>query len=112
MEKRIKGLKEAGVDTLIFRVFQNKGDRIHKFVTPRHEEGVYFKTEHAPVVDDLLGKVAEIAHRNGLDIFAWMTTRYAAMVWRAVLNSIVRVIISKQKSWKWPEDSTSSVPMF
>ena len=78
VEKRIKGLKEAGVNTLIFRVFQNKGDRIYKFANPQHEEGVYFKTEHAPVVDDLLGKVAAIAHRHGLDLFAWMTTRYAA----------------------------------
>ncbi|OGP93477.1 MAG: hypothetical protein A2156_11290 [Deltaproteobacteria bacterium RBG_16_48_10] len=78
VEKKIKALKEARVDTLIFRVFQNKGDRIYRFANPQHEEGVYFKTEHAPVVDDLLGKVAEIAHRNGLELFAWMTTRYAA----------------------------------
>ena len=78
VEKRIRSLKEAGVNTLIFRVFQNKGDRIYKFANPQYEEGVYFKTEHAPVVDDLLGKVAAIAHRHGLDLFAWMTTRYAA----------------------------------
>jgi len=77
VEKRIKTLKGAGVDTLIVRVFQNKGDRIYKFVKPHHEEGVYFKTEYAPVVDDILGKLSEISHRNGLDIFAWMTTRYA-----------------------------------
>jgi len=77
VEKRVKELKNAGVNTLIFRVFQNKGDRIYKFVTARHEEGVYFKTEYAPVVDDILGKVAEIVHRNGLEIFAWITTRYA-----------------------------------
>ncbi len=77
VEKRVKKLKNAGVDTLILRVFQNKGDRMYKFVTPRHEEGVYFKTEYAPVVDDILGKLAEIVHRNGLDIFAWITTRYA-----------------------------------
>src|SRR4030043_1269231 len=77
VEKRVKELKNAGVDTIILRVFQNKGDRIYKFIKARHEEGVYFKTEYAPVVDDILGKVAEIAHRNGLDIFAWMNTRYA-----------------------------------
>ncbi len=77
VNKRVKALKNAGVNTLIIRVFQNKGDRIYKFVKPRHEEGVYFKTEYAPVVDDVLGKLAEISHRNGLDIFAWMTTRYA-----------------------------------
>lgn len=77
VEKRIKELKDAGVDTLIVRVFQNRGDRMYKFVKPRHEEGVFFKTEHAPVVDDILGKIAEIARRQGLGIFAWMTTRYA-----------------------------------
>ena len=77
VEKRVKELKNAGVDTLIFRVFQNKRDRTYKFVTARHEEGVYFKTEYAPVVDDILEKVAEIVHRNGLEIFAWVTTRYA-----------------------------------
>jgi hypothetical protein len=78
VEKRMKGLKEAGVDTLIFRVFQEKGEPVYKFATPRSEEGVYFKTEYAPVVDDILGRIAEMAHRNRLDLFAWMTTRYAA----------------------------------
>jgi hypothetical protein len=77
VEKRVKELKNAGVNTIIFRVFQNKGDRVYKFATARHEEGIYFKTENAPVVDDILGKVAEMVHRNGLEIFAWMTTRYA-----------------------------------
>jgi tetratricopeptide (TPR) repeat protein len=77
VEKRVKELKNAGVDTLIFRVFQNKGDPKYKFVKSPHEEGVYFKTEHAMVIDDILEKIAEIAHRNGLDLFAWMTTRYA-----------------------------------
>ncbi len=77
VEKRIKELREAGVDTLIFRVFQNKGDRMYKFVKARHEEGVFFKTEHALVVDDILGKIAEISRRQGVELFAWMTTRYA-----------------------------------
>ena len=76
VERRVKELKNAGVNTIIFRVFQNKGDRVYQFVTARHEEGVYFKTENAAVVDDILGKVAEIVHRNNLEIFAWMTTRY------------------------------------
>ncbi len=77
VEKRLKELKHAGVNTVILRVFQNRGDRTYPFVTGKREEGVYFKTEYAPVVDDLLGKLAEIVHRNGLEIFAWMTTRYA-----------------------------------
>jgi biofilm PGA synthesis lipoprotein PgaB len=73
----MKELKNSGVDTIIFRVFQNKEDRFYKFVSANHEEGVYFKTEYAPVVDDILEKVTEIVHRNGLEIFAWITTRYA-----------------------------------
>jgi hypothetical protein len=77
VEKEVRVLKEAGVDTLILRVFQNKGGRPFKFVTTRHEEGVYFETRHALVVNDVLGKMAEIVHRNGLDLFAWITTRYA-----------------------------------
>jgi tetratricopeptide (TPR) repeat protein len=77
VEKRVKELKNAGVNTILFRVFQNKGDRYYKFAKSRHEEGVYFKTEYAPIVDDILGKMTEIVHRNGLEIFAWTTTRYA-----------------------------------
>jgi hypothetical protein len=81
VEKRVKELKNAGVNTILLRVFQNKEDRMYKFVTTHHAEGVYFKTEYAPVVDDILGKVAEIVHRNGLEIFAWITTRYANYGW-------------------------------
>jgi hypothetical protein len=77
VEREVKVLREAGVDTLILRVFQNRGGKPFKFVTPRHEEGVYFETRHNLVVDDVLGKMAEIVHRNGLDLFAWITTRYA-----------------------------------
>jgi hypothetical protein len=77
VEKRVREVKKAGVNTVILRVFQNKGGRVYRFAKPQHTEGVYFKTEYAPVVDDILGKVAEIVHRNGLDLFAWITTRYA-----------------------------------
>ncbi len=77
VEKKVKELKRGGVDTLILRVFQNKGDRMYRFVAPRYDEGVYFKTEYAPVVEDILAPLTEIAHRNGLEVFAWMTTRYA-----------------------------------
>ena len=75
--KGFKALKPAGVDTVVLRVFQNRGGRTFKFVTPRYEEGVYFETQYAPVVDNVLGKIAEITHQSGLDLFAWMTTRYA-----------------------------------
>ena len=77
VNKQLKELKKAGINTLIVRVFQTKGDRPFKFVHPRCEEGVYFKTGYAPVVDDVLGQLADISHRNELDLFAWITTRYS-----------------------------------
>lgn len=77
VEKRIRGMAEAGVNTLIVRVFQNEGDRPYGFVTPQYPSGVYFRTRYAPVVGDVLGPVASIANRHGLRVFAWMTTRLA-----------------------------------
>jgi biofilm PGA synthesis lipoprotein PgaB len=38
---------------------------------------VYFSSTEAPVIDDILSRLVASAHDNGLDIFAWMTTRYA-----------------------------------
>jgi biofilm PGA synthesis lipoprotein PgaB len=77
VENKVREMKQKGVNTLILRVFQNKGDPLHQFVTSKNEEGVYFKTDYAPVVEDRLGSLAEIAHRQDLEVFAWVTTRYA-----------------------------------
>lgn len=77
LEERMKKLRESGVNTLIFRVFHNKGDRFYSFVDPKNDRGVYFKSNHAPVVDDVLADIAAISHKHGIRIFAWMTTRYA-----------------------------------
>jgi biofilm PGA synthesis lipoprotein PgaB len=77
IEEELKSLKRAGVDTIIVRVFHNRGDRCYSFVKPLSPVGVYFRTTHAPVVADILPKVLTIAHKNGLRVFAWMTTRYA-----------------------------------
>lgn len=77
VEVKIKELKRAGVNTLIFRVFQNRGDRFYPFAWPASDVGVYFNSAHAPVVDDILGDLARISRANGMKIFAWMTTRYA-----------------------------------
>jgi biofilm PGA synthesis lipoprotein PgaB len=68
-------MRAAGVNTLFFRVFQNRGDRSHGFVRSRTGAGVYFATDHAPVVADVLGRVCAMAHARGLRVFAWMTTR-------------------------------------
>ena len=67
-------LKQAGVNTIILRVFQNMGDRPHKLAKVHSELGVYFKTELAPVVDDLVTPISELAHKHGLKLFALMTT--------------------------------------
>lgn len=77
VEGELKGLGSAGVDTVILRVFHNSGDRFYRFVSPRDKRGVYFNTSSAPVVDDMLSAVLTAAHRQGLKVFAWMTTRYA-----------------------------------
>ena len=76
----IRRLKTHGIDTIILRVFHNRGDRPYPFVRttkmlPR--AGVYFKTSHAPVVADILTPILDAAHREGIRVFAWMTTRYA-----------------------------------
>jgi uncharacterized lipoprotein YddW (UPF0748 family) len=63
------------MDTIIVRVFQNEGDRKYPFVTGEASVGVYFKTTKAPVVEDILTPLSELAHRHGLRLFAWMTTR-------------------------------------
>jgi len=76
-EREVIRMKHLGVNIMIFRVFGNKGDRIYKFANPNSNIGVYFKTTHSPVIDDILGKVTKIAHKHGIKVFAWMTTRHA-----------------------------------
>ncbi len=77
VDRELARLKAAGVDTIILRVFHNKGDRYYHFVSSDEPSGVYFKTRHAPVVADVLSYVVDIAHKRGVKVFAWMTTRYA-----------------------------------
>jgi len=60
------GVKKVRVNTYLC-VFQTKGSMVS--LSPRHDEGVYFKTTMHRL-GDILGKLAEITHRNGLDIFA------------------------------------------
>jgi len=81
VDDEIDRLKAAGVDTIVLRVFHNKGDRFYPFIniSGKNQEtrGVYFKTEESPIVDDVLDPILTIAHKKGLRVFAWMTTRYA-----------------------------------
>lgn len=77
VENELERLKVAGIDTIILRVFHNKDDRFYSFIKPKNKVGVYFETKYSPVVEDILGPVLNIAHKKGLRVFAWMTTRYA-----------------------------------
>ncbi|NOZ88285.1 MAG: family 10 glycosylhydrolase, partial [Deltaproteobacteria bacterium] len=77
LDQTFELLAKAGINTLIFRVFNNKGDRYFRFLPPQAAQGVYFKTDRAPVVSDALSIVVSSARRHGLAVWAWMTTRYA-----------------------------------
>ena len=74
-EQCLKGLKAAGVNTIIVRAFQNEGDRLYGFARPHHQTGVYFQTSHAPVVDPVMARIVSMGHRQGLKVYAWMETR-------------------------------------
>ena len=77
VDNEIGRLKASGIDTIILRVFHNKDDRFYPFINPKSRAGVYFTTKESPVVEDILGPVLDMAHKTGLKVFAWMTTRYA-----------------------------------
>ena len=77
-EKYFYELKEMGYNTIILRVFHNRKDRFHNPVKEstrkQNREGVYFITDQAPIISDILTPACQSAHRAGLKIFAWMTT--------------------------------------
>lgn len=71
-------LKQSGFNTLIFRVFQNRGDRFHQFAGFEKGDdvtGVYFATTAAPIVADMLTTLARLCRERNIRLFAWMTTR-------------------------------------
>jgi len=75
--KELVKIKKAGFNTVIFRVFNNRGDRIYPFLhNVKNKSGVYFKTKQAPIVYNLLPVVVKLCHKNKLKIVAWLTTRY------------------------------------
>lgn len=74
VDREFRRMRKAGFDTVILRVFQNPGDRLYPFVTPRATAGVYFLTAEAKVVDDILPELIPRARAAGLRVFAWMST--------------------------------------
>ncbi|MCX7769872.1 MAG: family 10 glycosylhydrolase [Proteobacteria bacterium] len=77
LEDSMDAWKEMGINTLILRVFHNEKDRYHYFKESPINKGVYFKTNHAPVISDTLGDFIPLAKSRGFKVYAWMTTRYA-----------------------------------
>ena len=80
-EKYFNELKKTGYNCIILRVFHNRKDRFHNLVKEedriQNREGVYFNTDQAPVISDILTPACKGAHRAGLKVFAWMTTLHA-----------------------------------
>jgi biofilm PGA synthesis lipoprotein PgaB len=74
VEAVISRFKEIGVNTIIVRCFQNRGDRSLIEGEILQKTGVYFKTDYAPIVDDVLSELISIAHKNNIKIFVWMET--------------------------------------
>jgi len=77
--REFRRMREAGFDTVILRVFQNPGDRIYPFASPRAAAGVYFTTGEAAVVDNILPELIPRARSAGLKVFAWMNTLSLAL---------------------------------
>ena len=76
----VRGYRKAGFDTVILRAFQLPGDRHHG---PEGNEnsktvaGVYFPTNRAPVINDIITPFVEACRNEGVRPFAWMVTRDA-----------------------------------
>jgi biofilm PGA synthesis lipoprotein PgaB len=68
-------LKKNGINTLLFRVFQNSGDRVHFNLKNNCKSGVYYQTSYACMIDNSLARVIKSAKKYNIKIYAWMATR-------------------------------------
>lgn len=75
IDKFFQEAKEKGINTVFFRVFHNSKDRAHLGLPLQCESGVYYETQHACTVYDLLSDVVKAAHDNNIKLYAWMATR-------------------------------------
>jgi hypothetical protein len=71
--------RDAGFDTVILRAFHLPGDRAHAMagVVGKESYGVYFPTNSAPVIKNLMEPFVRLSRELGLRPFAWMVTRKA-----------------------------------
>lgn len=70
-----KKLSDKGINTVFFRVFHNEKDRPHFNSKLKCTSGVYYKTDYACVVSDLLPKIIDHAHKHNMKVYGWMATR-------------------------------------
>ena len=76
LDSLFSGLKDQGIDSVFIRVFHNGIDRYHYMdVNEKCKSGVYFKTDSACMVRDVLGEAVASARKYDMKIFAWMATR-------------------------------------
>ncbi len=82
LRQTFRDLRRLGANTIILRVFKNKDDSplLSSSSPSGPEAGVYFKTEEAPFLGDILGLALDAARSEGLRLFAWMSTLYADWV--------------------------------
>jgi biofilm PGA synthesis lipoprotein PgaB len=71
----MKTLKSKGINTVLFRVFQNNGDRVHFNAKSNCKSGVYFLTGQACMIDNSLSRVVNAAKKYDIKVYAWMATR-------------------------------------
>ncbi len=77
LENEFIKIKKNGYDTIIFRVFHNKGDRFFPFISKINSKyGIYYKSKYVPCVNDCLKDIIKLAHKHKLKLIAWMQTRY------------------------------------
>lgn len=75
LQGEFKQIKAAGFNTIIIRVFKNPYDSRFRFLRESAETGVYFESNSEPLVADVLDPVVREAHRQNLQVYAWITTR-------------------------------------
>ncbi|WP_022850426.1 poly-beta-1,6-N-acetyl-D-glucosamine N-deacetylase PgaB [Limisalsivibrio acetivorans] len=78
-------VQDAGANTVFLRVFHNSVDRYHLGMDSECSTGVYFHTEEACVVDDLLKRAVVEAEIRGMKLYAWMATRTLSFLKTPVL---------------------------
>lgn len=75
LDKFFQEVTSKGVNTVFVRVFHNLHDRSHFNIPVKCKSGVYFKTDEACVVYDILPEVIASARKYNVKVYGWMATR-------------------------------------